>query len=104
MIACNIHDARSGDPAMIAGYLGSSDAFDDAIVGFAVRLRRSDAARLRGIGEGRPDCCQDGITAAARFDFPRPPDNMVIAGQAKPRHESRTRPPNDAEALLSSQP
>jgi uncharacterized protein (DUF2252 family) len=27
--------ARTGDPAMIAGYLGSSDAFDDAIVKFA---------------------------------------------------------------------
>jgi hypothetical protein len=27
--------ARTGDPAMIAGYLGSSDAFDDAIVRFA---------------------------------------------------------------------
>jgi uncharacterized protein (DUF2252 family) len=27
--------ARTGDPAMIAGYLGSSDAFDDAIVEFA---------------------------------------------------------------------
>ena len=27
--------ARSGDPAMIAGYLGSSDAFDDAITMFA---------------------------------------------------------------------
>jgi uncharacterized protein (DUF2252 family) len=29
--------ARTGDPAMIAGYLGSSDAFDDAIVKFADR-------------------------------------------------------------------
>jgi uncharacterized protein (DUF2252 family) len=27
--------ARTGDPALIAGYLGSSDAFDDAIVKFA---------------------------------------------------------------------
>jgi hypothetical protein len=27
--------ARSGDPAIIAGYLGSSEAFDDAILRFA---------------------------------------------------------------------
>jgi hypothetical protein len=28
--------ARSGDPAVIAGYMGRSDAFDDAIASFAV--------------------------------------------------------------------
>ena len=28
--------ARSGDPARIAGYMGSSDAFDEAITEFAV--------------------------------------------------------------------
>ncbi len=28
--------ARSGDPAMIAGYMGRSDAFDDAIASFAL--------------------------------------------------------------------
>jgi len=28
--------ARSGDPAMIAGYMGASGAFDDAIGEFAV--------------------------------------------------------------------
>lgn len=28
--------ARSGDPAMIAGYLGNSDVFDDAIGRFAL--------------------------------------------------------------------
>jgi hypothetical protein len=28
--------ARSGDPAMIAGYMGSSDVFDQAICEFAV--------------------------------------------------------------------
>jgi len=29
--------ARSGDPAMIAGYMGSNARFDDAIVKFAVK-------------------------------------------------------------------
>ena len=28
--------ARSGDPALIAGYMGRSDAFDDAIASFAL--------------------------------------------------------------------
>ena len=28
--------ARSGEPALIAGYLGRSDVFDEAIVAFAV--------------------------------------------------------------------
>ncbi|HEX7159485.1 MAG TPA: DUF2252 family protein, partial [Edaphobacter sp.] len=28
--------ARSGDPSLISGYLGKSDAFDDAIADFAV--------------------------------------------------------------------
>jgi uncharacterized protein (DUF2252 family) len=41
--------ARSGDPAMIAGYLGSRDVFDDAIVEFAAAYaeqNESDYARL----------------------------------------------------------
>ena len=28
--------ARSGDPAVIAGYMGKSDAFDDALASFAM--------------------------------------------------------------------
>jgi Uncharacterized protein conserved in bacteria (DUF2252) len=41
--------ARSGDPAMIAGYLGSRDVFDDAIVEFAAAYaeqNESDYARM----------------------------------------------------------
>jgi uncharacterized protein (DUF2252 family) len=41
--------ARSGDPAMIAGYLGSREVFDDAIVEFAAAYAdqtESDYARL----------------------------------------------------------
>ena len=49
--------ARSGDRAMIAGYLGSSDAFDDAIVKFAAdyadQSERDHAALLKAIKQGR---------------------------------------------------
>jgi uncharacterized protein (DUF2252 family) len=49
--------ARTGDPAMIAGYLGSSSAFDDAIVRFAkdyADQNESDySALLKAISNGR---------------------------------------------------
>jgi len=49
--------ARTGDPAMIAGYLGSSEAFDDAIVKFAKAYAdqtESDyGALLKAIRSGR---------------------------------------------------
>jgi uncharacterized protein (DUF2252 family) len=49
--------ARSGDPAIIAGYLGSSEAFDDAIVKFAIdyadQTESDHAALLKAIKQGR---------------------------------------------------
>jgi hypothetical protein len=49
--------ARTGDPAMIAGYLGSSEAFDDAIVQFATayadQTERDYAELLKAIKSGR---------------------------------------------------
>ena len=39
--------ARSGNPAEIAGYLGSGDVFDEAIASFAVGVRRPDRAGPR---------------------------------------------------------
>jgi uncharacterized protein (DUF2252 family) len=48
---------RSGDPATIAGYLGTSDAFDDAIVKFAReyadQTERDYEALLKAIKSGR---------------------------------------------------
>ncbi len=48
---------RSGDPATIAGYLGTSDAFDDAIVKFASeyadQTERDYEALLKAIKSGR---------------------------------------------------
>ncbi len=48
---------RSGDPATIAGYLGTSDAFDDAIVKFARayadQTERDYQALLKAIKSGR---------------------------------------------------
>jgi uncharacterized protein (DUF2252 family) len=49
--------ARSGDPAMIAGYLGSGEAFDDALVDFAAayadQTERDHAALQKAIKAGR---------------------------------------------------
>jgi uncharacterized protein (DUF2252 family) len=48
--------ARSGDPALIAGYLGSSDAFDDAITKFAAdyadQTERDYEAMVKAIKAG----------------------------------------------------
>jgi uncharacterized protein (DUF2252 family) len=49
--------ARTGDPAVLDGYLGSSDAFDDAMVQFsqayADQTERDHAALLKAIEAGR---------------------------------------------------
>jgi hypothetical protein len=49
--------ARSGDPAMIAGYLGKSDAFDRAIMGFGMsyadQAERDHAAFMKAVRSGR---------------------------------------------------
>lgn len=49
--------ARSGDPAMIAGYLGSSEVFDDAMCDFAVayadQAQRDHRAFVRAVRQGR---------------------------------------------------
>jgi hypothetical protein len=49
--------ARSGDAAMIAGYMGSSDAFDDAICEFADEYadqnRLDHRALVKAVREGR---------------------------------------------------
>jgi hypothetical protein len=52
--------ARSGDPAMIAGYMGKGGAFDDAIASFAMLYAERSAAdyaafvkaRHAGFGDG----------------------------------------------------
>ena len=49
--------ARSGDAAMIAGYMGSSATFDDAICEFAVeyadQTQRDYRAFVKAVREGR---------------------------------------------------
>lgn len=49
--------ARSGDPAMIAGYLGGSEVFDDAIADFAVdyadQAQRDYRTFVKAIRQGR---------------------------------------------------
>jgi hypothetical protein len=48
--------ARSGDPAVISGYLGKGDAFDKALAAFSVAYadqnERDHAALKRAIGRG----------------------------------------------------
>jgi uncharacterized protein (DUF2252 family) len=49
--------ARSGDAAMIAGYMGSSEVFDDALCEFAVdyadQAQRDHRAFVKGVRQGR---------------------------------------------------
>jgi hypothetical protein len=49
--------ARSGDPCMLAGYLGDDDAVDHAMADFAARYadqnERDHAAFLAAIAQGR---------------------------------------------------
>lgn len=49
--------AKSGDPAMIAGYLGKSDVFDGAVASFselyADQAERDQAAFMQAIRKGR---------------------------------------------------
>jgi hypothetical protein len=55
--------ARSGDPAMIPGYMGASGAFDDAIGEFAVEYADQNERDYRGfvtaIKEGRIEATAD---------------------------------------------
>jgi hypothetical protein len=61
VVACAIVLAkahgRSGDPALIAGYLGKGDAFDYAMADFArsyaVQTANDHQAMLEAIGSGR---------------------------------------------------
>ena len=41
--------ARSGDPQVIAGYIGSGDAFAEALASIRRRLRRPDRKRLGAV-------------------------------------------------------
>ena len=49
--------ARSGDPAMISGYLGKSDRFDKALAAFSIAYadqnERDHAALKRAIRDGK---------------------------------------------------
>jgi thiamine monophosphate kinase len=49
--------ARSGDPALLTGYLGKSTAFEDALADFGVAYadqnERDHAALLQAIRDGR---------------------------------------------------
>ena len=61
--------AKGGDAAMISGYLGQSDAFDQALAKFAPGLCRPDGTRPCGAGQGR----QSGAGAGGRREVKAPP-------------------------------
>ena len=45
--------ARSGDPAMIAGYMGKNDAMDNALASFAMAYAKRTQAGLRPARQGK---------------------------------------------------
>lgn len=55
--------ARSGEPALISGYLGKTDAFDRAIAGFAVayadQVERDHEILARAVREGKLEACTE---------------------------------------------
>lgn len=55
--------ARSGDPALIAGYMGASETFDDAITDFAVdyadQTHKDHRAFVKAIRQGRIEVAQE---------------------------------------------
>src|SRR5262249_39389570 len=56
--------ARSGDPAMIAGYLGKSDRFDKAVTRFSAtyadQAERDHAAFMQAIRKRRIEVVREG--------------------------------------------
>jgi uncharacterized protein (DUF2252 family) len=60
--------ARSGDPAMIAGYLGKSDRFDKAVTRFSVtyadQVERDYSAFMQAIHKGRIEVVREGENEA----------------------------------------
>jgi hypothetical protein len=53
--------ARSGDPAMIAGYMGKGEAFDDAIASFAIFYAERSAADYAAFLKARDAGFGDGL-------------------------------------------
>ena len=57
---------RSGDPALISGYLGKSDAFDKALAAFSVAYadqnEKDHAALKRAITDGKVDAVFEEVT------------------------------------------
>ena len=55
--------ARSGEPALISGYLGKSDTFDQAIAAFAVtyadQVERDYESFTKAVGEGKIEARMD---------------------------------------------
>ena len=50
--------ARSADPAVLAGYMGKSGAFDDALASFPMAYAGSHAKRLRSARKVEAQCRQ----------------------------------------------
>jgi hypothetical protein len=57
--------ARSGDPALISGYLGKSDVFDKALAAFSAAYadqnEKDHAALKRAIDNGKIDAAYDEV-------------------------------------------
>ena len=56
-------DARSGEPALISGYLGEADTFDQAIASFAVtyadQVERDYERFTKAVSEGKIESRMD---------------------------------------------
>lgn len=71
--------ARSGDPALIAGYMGRSEVFDDALASFAMKYAKQTKADHAALvaAKGEPDA---GNGAAKKKAGKKPADQPAAAG------------------------
>jgi hypothetical protein len=71
-VSADIAHDKAGDAAMIAGYLGSSDQFDEAIgdyaIAYADEVDRDDRSFVRAVRSGRlkTDVSQSRLETALR--------------------------------------
>jgi hypothetical protein len=94
--------ARSGQPALISGYLGSSDKFDEAIADFSVayadQSERDHALLLSAVRKGRLRAVMEGDGT------PRSPQPQVTVRHEKlklPRNRLSTHPLEKRTKLVS---
>jgi Uncharacterized protein conserved in bacteria (DUF2252) len=97
-LACAGAHARTGDPAMIAGYVGLSDALDDAIVKFAKDYADQAATttrNLKAIENGRIEVKKMSVFTENRVWNDDRPLDFRAGSKSRDASWGRPRPASD---------